>query len=62
MVRAFDASNIPHELWNSEQEPTRDRLGLLAKFCPPVVAGGKLYVATFAKAGQPNKLVVYGLL
>jgi hypothetical protein len=62
IVRAFDASNIMHELWNSEQESTRDRLGMLAKFCPPVVAGGRVYVATFANGSQRNKLVVYGLL
>jgi hypothetical protein len=62
IVRAFDASNVEHELWNSEQEAARDTRGLFAKFCPPVVANGRVYVATFAKAGVPNKLVVYGLL
>jgi hypothetical protein len=62
IVRAFDASNVAHEIWNSEQESTRDSLGLFAKFCPPVVANGKVYVATFAAPGVPNRLVVYGLL
>ncbi len=68
IVRAFDAANVERELWNSEQAGGRDRLGMFAKFCPPVVANGKLYMATFADpapAGQPvapNKLVVYGLL
>lgn len=68
MVRAFDAANVEKELWNSEQEGGRDHLGMFAKFCPPVVANGKLYMATFAdpaSAGKPvapNKLVVYGLL
>jgi hypothetical protein len=68
MVRAFDAANVEHELWNSEQEGARDRLGMFAKFCPPVVANGKLYMATFADPASsgrppvPNKLVVYGLL
>lgn len=68
IVRAFDAANVEQELWNSEQESGRDRLGMFAKFCPPVVANGKLYMATFADAASagkpvaPNKLVVYGLL
>lgn len=65
ILRAFDASNIQNELWNSEQESERDRLGMFAKFCPPVVANGKVYMATFAEPGKPaarNKLVVYGLL
>jgi len=41
---------------------------MFAKFCTPVIANGKVYVATFAdppvpgKPTQPNKLVVYGVL
>jgi hypothetical protein len=41
---------------------------MFAKFCPPVVANGKVYLATFAASpigGEltpRNKLVVYGLL
>ena len=68
ILRAFDASNVQKELWNSEQDAGRDRLGMFAKFCPPVVANGKVYVATFAnppangKAAPPNRLVAYGLL
>jgi hypothetical protein len=67
MLRAFDAANIATELWNSEQSKSRDHLGMFAKFCPPVVANGKVYMATFAepeKSGnpRPNRLVVYGLL
>jgi outer membrane protein assembly factor BamB len=57
ILRAFDASNVQKELWNSEQAGERDHLGLFAKFCPPVVANGKIYMATFG-----GKLVVYGLL
>ena len=68
VLRAFDAASVDKELWNSEQESARDRVGMFAKFCPPVVANGKVYVATFAepapagKSAPPNKLVVYGLL
>jgi hypothetical protein len=57
IMRAFDAENVGHELWNSLQNPARDDFGFLAKFVAPVVANGKVYVATFS-----NQLVVYGLL
>src|SRR5262249_18353851 len=57
ILRAFDASNVSVELWNSKQNTARDDLGNFAKFCPPTVANGKVYLATFS-----NQLVVYGLL
>lgn len=57
ILRAFDASNVAVELWNSKRNPARDDLGNLAKFCPPVVANGKVYLATFS-----NQLIVYGIL
>jgi len=44
-------------LWNSEQLTNRDSVGNLAKFNPPAVANGKVYLATFS-----NRLNVYGLL
>lgn len=68
ILRAFDAADVEKELWNSGLNEARDRVGMFAKFCPPVVANGKLYMATFAepaKAGQtgrPNSLAIYGLL
>lgn len=68
ILRAFDAADVEKELWNSNLSRDRDHLGMFAKFCPPVVANGKVYMATFAepakagKAPQPNKVVVYGLL
>jgi hypothetical protein len=57
VLRAFDASNVAHELWNSEMDPERDRLGNLAKFAVPTVANGRVFVPTFS-----NQLAVYGLL
>jgi hypothetical protein len=57
VLRAFDAADVSHELWNSEQNPTRDRVGSFAKFNPPTVVNGKVYLGTFS-----NQLVVYGLL
>ncbi len=63
VLRAFDALDLTKELWNSEQNSARDRVGMFAKFCPPVVANGKVYLATFHDdSSRPNKLVVYGLL
>ena len=32
------------EIWNSEQNAARDRLGTLMKFVPPVVVGGRVYL------------------
>jgi hypothetical protein len=57
LLRAFDASNPTTELWDSQQVTSRDALGTLAKFVPPTIANGKVYMATFA-----NSLAVYGLL
>jgi hypothetical protein len=56
-LRAIDAGNLKHELWNSEMVPDRDRPGNCSKFSPPTVAAGRVYLATFS-----GKLVVYGLL
>jgi hypothetical protein len=49
VLRALDASDVSKpELWDSENTGNgNDRLGQFAKFCPPTVANGKVYVATF---------------
>ena len=57
ILRAYDAGNVTRELWNSQQNATRDTLGNFSKFGPPTVANGKVYVASLS-----NKLVVYGLI
>jgi len=57
-LRAFKALDLNEQLWTSDTESEgQDRLGSLAKFCPPVVANGKVYMSTFSR-----ELVVYGLL
>jgi hypothetical protein len=57
ILRAFDATDITRELWNSELNATRDAVGNFAKFSYPTIANGKVYLATFS-----NKLVAYGVL
>jgi hypothetical protein len=56
-LHAFNAENLSQELWNSAINPSRDGYGNFAKFVPPMVANGKVYVATWS-----NRLAVYGLL
>ncbi len=57
VLHVFDAANVASELWNSAMNPTRDGFGNFAKFVPPMVANGKVYMATFS-----NQIAVYGLL
>jgi beta-lactam-binding protein with PASTA domain len=57
VLRAFDASDLSRELWNSAQNAARDDPGYHAKFSPPTVANGKVYLTSFSK-----RLNVYGLL
>jgi hypothetical protein len=47
IVLALDAQDVSRTLWTSEQFAQRDRLGLFAKFNPPLVAGGKVFVPTY---------------
>jgi uncharacterized protein (TIGR03437 family) len=56
ILRAYDASNLASELYDSNQKAGRDALGATVKFSVPTVVNGKLY------AGTQNSLVVYGLL
>jgi hypothetical protein len=58
IVRAYDTSNVGGtELWDSQLNAGSDSIGNFAKFVPPTVANGKVYMATFS-----NNLSVYGLL
>jgi hypothetical protein len=54
---ALNAANVSQQLWSSTGNAARDDFGLMAKWVPPVVANGKVYVATAS-----NQVVVYGLL
>jgi uncharacterized protein (TIGR03437 family) len=55
-LHAYDASDLTHELWNSDMSPVRDKLPPITKFVAPTVANGKVYVA-----GNGNAVTVYGL-
>jgi hypothetical protein len=55
IVRAINAADVTKELWNSTTVPT-DGIGNYAKFNSPVIANGKVYIATFS-----NNVSVYGL-
>ena len=53
---AYDAANVSHELYNSTQNPTRDRAGNALRFTIPTIANGRVYVPT------KRRIDVYGLL
>jgi hypothetical protein len=55
-LRAYDANNLANELYNSDQAGSRDTLGFATKFSIPLVANGKVFVAS------PTQITAYGLL
>ena len=56
ILHAFDASNLGRELYNSNQNSSRDALGSYVKYSVPMIANGKVY------AGTQKSLAVFGLL
>ncbi|MBV9771094.1 MAG: PQQ-binding-like beta-propeller repeat protein [Bryobacterales bacterium] len=56
-LHALDATNLANELWNSNQNGSRDQPGAFAKFVGPTVANGRVYVPTLS-----NSVAVYGPL
>src|SRR5260370_35576752 len=47
-LHALDASDLSHELWNSDMLATRDALGRAATVVGPTVANGRGYGRTFS--------------
>jgi hypothetical protein len=56
VLHAYDASNVAHELYNSNQAGSRDQFGSAVRFSVPTVINGKVYV------GGYSQLAVFGLL
>ncbi len=64
VLRAYDATNITHLLYSSAQNPG-DTPGFGIKFTEPIVANGKVFIATahdsLTAASPQGELDVYGL-
>jgi hypothetical protein len=66
VLEAFDAADVSRRLWGSDGA-TGDAVGLFAKYAPPTIANGKVYLGTFAADTDANtlpvatKVKVYGL-
>ncbi len=56
VLHAYDATDLSQELYNSNQEASRDNFGTGNKFITPTIANGKVYV------GTTNGVAVFGLL
>jgi hypothetical protein len=56
VLHAYDATNLAHELYNSNQASGRDQFGAGNKFITPTVADGKVFV------GTASGVAVFGLL
>jgi hypothetical protein len=57
VLHAYDATNLAHELYNSNQAAgNRDQFGAGNKYITPTVADGKVFV------GTTNAVAVFGLL
>ena len=56
VLYAFDANNVAVELYDSTEAGTRDTMDKAAKFSVPLVANGKVFVAS------QSQLAAYGLL
>ncbi|HTT21166.1 MAG TPA: hypothetical protein VMG82_19705 [Candidatus Sulfotelmatobacter sp.] len=56
ILRAYDATIVSNELYDSTQAGSRDTAGQALKFTVPTIAGGRVFV------GTSNELDIYGLL
>jgi Putative Ig domain len=68
VLRAYDATNLATELWNSAKDPA-DAAGNAVRFTVPTVANGKVYIGTrgnntggvYGSTTVSGQLDVYGL-
>ena len=56
VLRAYDPANLATEFYNSDEAGSRDTLDYATKFSVPLIANGRVFVASM------TKLTVYGLL
>jgi hypothetical protein len=56
VLHAYDATNLSHELYNSNQAGSRDQFGPGNKFITPMIVNSKVFV------GTQNGVAVFGLL
>ena len=60
ILYAYDASDM-NLLWTNQQNAIRDSCNFYAKFTPPTIANGKVYLASFGTAQTfSGQLCVYG--
>ncbi|MGC2421856.1 MAG: malectin domain-containing carbohydrate-binding protein, partial [Candidatus Acidiferrales bacterium] len=63
VLRAYNADNIATELYNNQQNASRDSCGYFAKNGYPTIANGKVYLGSFGTtAPGQGQVCVYGLL
>lgn len=55
VLRAYSAETL-EPLWTSEDNSSHDNVGTFAKFNPPTIANGRVYLASFS-----GQILVYGL-
>ena len=56
ILHAYDAADVSHEIYNTEQNSSRDRVGLTLRFTIPTVVEGRVYV------NARSEIDVYSLL
>ncbi len=56
VLYAFGADDVSRELFNTEQNPQRDRPGVALRFAIPTIVNGKVYL------GSKGQVDLYGLL
>jgi outer membrane protein assembly factor BamB len=64
VLYAFNADTLSL-LWTDKTNDARDEVGMFAKYVPPVVANGKMYIPDFGPVGSNDgsgNLLCYGLL
>jgi hypothetical protein len=61
VLLAYDANNLATKLWSSQDIPSRDSMGNLAKYSYPVIANGLVYISEWGtSATGTGGLCIYG--